>query len=109
MARYNWKANTKSYRLEVVRNTSDSGLYSDLFIQASILYQDDDEHKRFHPDIEELGIDTDSIYYYLGLMQNIAFLDNAQWRFRFGFQDFLDAETTEINNVDTRFEINYFF
>ena len=102
MARYNWKANTKSYRAEFVRSTSGIGLYNDLFVQASILYQDNDEKKSI------LQLD-DSIYYYVGFMQNIAFLDNAQWRFRVGFQDFLDAQTTEINNVDTRFEINYFF
>ncbi len=109
MARYNWRANTKSYRLEFVRNTSSVGLYNDLFVQASVLFQDDDEHKRIHPVTDEPGVDADSIYYYLGLMQNIAFLDNAQWRYRFGYQDFLEAETTEINNIDTRFEINYFF
>ncbi len=100
MARYNWRANTKSYRAEFVRSTSDVGLYNDLFIQASILYQDDDA-KKFE------DVNTDSLYYYLGFMQNIAVLDNAQWRFRFGYQDFV--EVSAINNIDTRFEINYFF
>ena len=100
MARYNWRANTKSYRVEVVRNTSKVGLYNDLYVQASILYQDDDEKKYS-------GVNTDSLYYYLGFMQNVAFLDNAQWRYRLGYQDFV--EVSEINNIDTRFEINYFF
>jgi len=102
MARYNWRANTKSYRLEVVRSTSSIGLYNDLFVQASILYQDEDAQKRS-------GIDFDSLYYYLGLMQNISFLDNAQWRYRLGYQDYRDPEASGINNIDTRFEINYFF
>ena len=102
MARYNWRANTKSYRAEFVRSTSDIGLYDDLFVQASILYQDDDEHK-----FSETNFD--SLYYYLGLMQNIAFLDNAQWRYRFGYQQFLDHDVSQIDNIDTRFEINYFF
>ncbi len=100
MARYNWRANTKSYRAEFVRSTSDAGLYNDLFIQASILYQDDDA-KKYE------GINTDSFYYYFGLMQNLAVLDNAQWRFRLGYQDFVEEKS--INNIDTRFEINYFF
>jgi len=100
MARYNWRANTKSYRLEVVRNTSLVGLYNDIYIQASVMYQDDDINKYE-------GIDTDSIYYYIGFMQNIEFMDNAQWRFRFGHQNF--AKLSDINNIDTRFELNYFF
>lgn len=100
MARYNWRANTKSYRLELVRKTSDIGLYNDVFIQTSIMFQDDD-YKKFD------GNNLDSMYYYIGFIQNINFLDNAQWRFRVGYQDFV--EISQINNVDTRFELNYFF
>ena len=100
MARYNWRANTKSYRLELVKNTSSVGLYSDTHIQASIMYQDDDINKY-------ADIDTDSYYYYIGFMQNLDFLDNAQWRYRFGYQDFVSS--TQVNNIDTRFELNYFF
>ena len=112
MARYNWKANTKSYRAEFVRSTSDIGLYNDLFIQASVLYQDNDETKT------SLQLD-DSIYYYIGFMQNIASLDNMQWRYRLGYQQYLNTDSkqftetgfndTDLNNLDTRFEINYFF
>jgi len=112
MARYNWKANTKSYRAEFARSTSDIGLYNDLFIQASVLYQDNDETKT------ALQLD-DSLYYYIGFMQNVASLDNLQWRYRLGYHQFLNtdskqfAETefndTDLNNLDTRFEINYFF
>lgn len=102
MGRYNWRANTKSYRVELVRSTSDAGLYNDLFLQASVLYEDDDEHK-----FSETNFD--SLYYYIGFMQNVAFLDNAQWRYRFGYQQFLDHDVSQINNIDTRFEINYFF
>ena len=114
MARYNWKANTKSYRAEFVRCTSTDGVYNDLYVQASVMYQDSDAIKT------GLNYD-DSLYYYLGLMQNIAALDNMQWRFRVGFQQFLHADATkldsngiefhdsDLNNLDSRFEINYFF
>ncbi len=112
MARYNWKANTKSYRAEVVRCTSTDGIYNKVYVQASLLYQDNDDRK------SSLQLD-DSLYYYVGFMQNIAALDNMQWRLRLGFQQFLntspktiDNETfkdSDLNNLDSRFEINYFF
>jgi len=109
MARYNWTANTKSYRLEVVRKTSDIGIYNDIFIQASVMYEDKDINKLLKNPITKIyeKIDTDSFYYYIGFMQNVEFLDNAQWRFRVGYQDFVVA--SQINNLDTRFELNYFF
>ena len=112
MARYNWKANTKSYRAEFVRCTSTDGIYNDVYVQASIMYQDNDEDK------STLLLD-DSLYYYFGLMQNIAVLDNMQWRFRIGYQQYLntspktiDSTTfndSDLNNLDARFELNYFF
>jgi hypothetical protein len=114
MGRYNWKANTKSYRLEFVRCTSTDGIYNDVFVQTSVLYQDND------PDKTGLQHDN-SLYYYLGLMQNLSYLDNMQWRFRIGYQQFLNTDTKktqfngisfsddDLNNLDTRFEINYFF
>lgn len=100
MARYNWSANTKSYRIELVRNTSSIGLYNDVYIQASVMFEDKDADKNS-------GADKDSFYYYIGFVQNVEFLDNAQWRYRFGYQDFV--ETSQVNNIDTRFELNYFF
>jgi len=114
MARYNWKANTKSYRLEFVRCTSTDGIYNDIFVQASIMYQDNDETKTL------TGTDN-SLYYYVGLMQNIAALDNVQWRMRLGYNQFLDSDKTwvdsngvtrvdsDFNNLDARLELNYFF
>ncbi len=100
MARYNWRANTKSYRAEFVRCTSTDGIYNDIYVQASVMYQDEDASKYG-------GANLDSFYYYTGFMQNIAALDNAQWRFRVGYQDYVEAKV--INNLDTRFELNYFF
>lgn len=116
MARYNWKANTKSYRAEFVRCTSTDGIYNDIYVQASVMYQNNDETKN------KLNLlHDDSLYYYLGLMQNIPELDNMQWRFRIGYQQYLNTDPskadlegiefndTDLNNLDTRFEINYFF
>ena len=112
MGRYNWKANTKSYRAEFVRCTSTDGIYKDVFVQASIMYQDNDETK------SSLQVD-DSLYYYAGFMKNVASLDNMQWRFRVGFQQYLNTNSktinnttfsdNDLNNLDTRFELNYFF
>ncbi len=114
MARYNWKANTKSYRAEFVRCTSTDGIYNDIYVQASVMYQDNDERK------SSLQLD-DSLYYYVGLMQNIASLDNLQWRFRLGYQQYLNTDQkylddedlvfsdTDLNNLDVRLEFNYFF
>jgi len=114
MARYNWKANTKSYRAEFVRCTSTDGIYNDVYIQASVMYQDNDEEK------SALQLDN-SLYYYMGFMQNIAALDNLQWRFRLGYQQFLNTDKkvldtesivfsdTDLNSLDARLEFNYFF
>ncbi len=114
MGRYNWKANTKSYRAEFVRGTSTDGIYNDIYVQASVMYQNNDAKKT--------GLNYDnSLYYYFGLMQNIAALDNMQWRFRIGYQQFLNSgsrvakitptthKDSDFNNLDTRFELNYFF
>jgi len=100
MGRYNWRANTKSYRLEVVRSANSEGIYRDIFIQASILYTDGDDDK--------IGI-NDEIYYYIGFVQNIPSMVNLQWRLRLGYADYVDTTASDFNNLDSRFEINYLF
>ena len=99
MARYNWKANTKSYRLELVRNGNKKGIYKDTFIQASILYTDADEDKSA----------KDEIYYYVGFVQNVPSLVNLQWRLRIGHVQYTDSVNSDNDDTDTRFELNYFF
>ncbi|MFT7002905.1 MAG: hypothetical protein ACJAWW_000239 [Sulfurimonas sp.] len=96
MARYNWRANTKGYRIEMQRNATKTGMYKDLFIQASILYTDADEDKN----------DYDAMYYYIGFVQNIPSLENMQVRLRLGYED---TEKDDSDNLDSRFEINYLF
>ena len=97
MARYNWKANTKSYRLELVRNANKKGIYKDIFVQASILYTNADEDKG----------NLDEMYYYIGFVQNIPSMVDMQWRLRLGYVDYIDD--SEFNDLDARFEINYLF
>jgi len=96
MARYNWKANTKSYRIELVRNGNSKGIYSNLYTQMSVLHTDADESKG--------GFDEN--YYYAGFVKNFPSLDHMQVRFRIGYQD---TEEIDADGLDTRFEINYQF
>jgi len=97
MARYNWQANTQSYRLELTRNDNKTGIYEDVFIQASVLYTNADEDKD----------NADEMYYYLGFIQNIPSMVDLQWRLRLGYVDYTD--NSEFNDLDARFEINYLF
>ena len=96
MARYNWTANTESYRLELQINRNKTGIYNDMYVQTSILHIDADESKGKY----------DKNYYYLGLMQNLEDLPQLQWRLRFGYTD---SEKPSGSNLDSRFELNYFF
>lgn len=96
MARYNWTANTKSYRIEVQRATNKTGIYTDLYVQASILHTDADESKGYY----------DENYYYVGLVQNLPSLVELQWRLRLGYTDTKKADG---DNLDARFELNYLF
>ncbi len=96
MARYNWMANTKSYRIELQRNANKSGIYTDLFVQASILHIDADESKGYF----------DENYYYVGFVQNVPSLMELQWRLRLGYTD---TEKVDGDNLDSRFELNYLF
>lgn len=96
MGIYNWMANTKSYRIELQRNASNSGIYKDLFVQASFLHVDADENKGFY----------DMNYYYVGFVQNIPALVELQWRLRLGYADLYTADA---DFLDSRFELNYLF
>jgi hypothetical protein len=100
MGVYNWIANTKSYRLELVYDSSNSGIYNDMYVETSALYIDGDD--------EKTG-EKDQMYYYLGLIQNLPALPSLQWRFRVGYAQFLDSADSDLNCLDSRFEVNYMF
>ena len=96
MARYNWIANTKSYRAELTVNNNKSGVYKDVLMQFSVLHTDADEKKGQY----------DENYYYAGFVQNLPMMPELQWRFRVGYQD---TEKDNADGEDIRFELNYLF
>jgi len=105
MGIYNWFANTKSYRLELVKNATATGQYDDLFIQTSVLYINGDENK-FNTDNFKT---SDSMYYYIGFVQNAPNLPDFQYRLRLGYRDFIESASNVPNYLDSRLEFNYLF
>ena len=98
MAQYNWRANTKSYRIALRHNANQNGIYRKLFTEISFLHTDGDESKGW--------INSDHNYYYAGFVQNIPNMEDLQWRLRLGYND---TELEELNSIDGRFELNYLF
>ncbi len=96
MARYNWVANMKSYRVELMINNNNTGVYKDIRMQLSALHTDADEKKG----------QFDENYYYAGFTQNLPMMPELQWRFRVGYQD---TKKVDADGADTRFELNYLF
>jgi len=100
MGIYNWRANTKSYRIELVKGASSKGVYTKPFFQTSLLYVDTDASK---------GILEDSLYYYFGVVQNLPSMPELQYRVRLGYRDFRGEASSVSNYADTRLELNYLF
>ena len=100
MGMYNWKANTKSYRLELVKGANKTGVYKDLFIQTSVLYIDGDDRK---------SKSADSMFYYAGFVQNIPAIPELQYRLRLGWRDFVQNSAPVADYLDSRLEFNYLF
>lgn len=101
MAQYNWRANTKSYRIAIKRNGKQHGVYRKLFTEISLLHTDGDESKGW--------INSDKNYYYAGFVQNIPNvmgLKEIQWRLRLGYTD---TDLEGLDALDARFELNYLF
>lgn len=101
MGIYNWRANTKSYRLELVHNNNKNSIYRDPFIQASVLYTDGDSDKK---------AGNDYWYYYFGIIQNIPSFESLQYKLRLGYADLLhQSKSEDLSYLDARFEFNYMF
>lgn len=96
MARYNWIANTKSYRAELMINGNQAGAYKDIVTQLSALHTDADESKG----------QFDENFYYVGFIQNVPSFIDLQWRLRLGYTD---TEKTNADSLDARLEFNYLF
>ena len=105
MGRYNWFANTKSYRIRLLRNYNKTGVFKDLFTEFSVLYSDADENKYVNLGDTNLKY-ADQIYYYAGFIQNIPQYTNMQLRLRLGYND---TDLDKADNLDARFELNYLF
>ena len=100
MGMYNWTANTKSYRLELVKGANKTGVYKDIFIQTSVLYIDGDDKK---------STSANSMFYYAGFIQNIPAMPELQYRLRLGWRDFIDGSSPVADYLDSRLEFNYLF
>ncbi|WP_295008999.1 hypothetical protein [Sulfurimonas sp.] len=96
MARYNWVANTKSYRAELTINPNKTGVYKDVYMQLSALHTDADEDKG----------QFDENFYYAGFVQNLPMMPELQWRLRLGYTD---TDKVDADSLDARFELNYLF
>ena len=99
MGMYNWRANVKSYRLELVYGANAKGIYTKPFIQTSVLYIDGDKSKN----------ETDSMFYYAGIVQNIPSVKELQYRVRLGWRDFIGDSSGVSDYLDARLEFNYLF
>lgn len=101
MGIYNWRANTKSVRLELQHNKNSIGDYRNIYLQSSLLYINSDEKKNL--------TSTDRLFYYLGLMKNFSSLPNFYVKLRLGYAQFLNDNASQFNYLDSRFELNYLF
>ena len=99
MGMYNWRANVKSYRLELVKGANAKGIYTTPFIQTSVLYIDGDQSKA----------ETENLFYYAGLIQNLPAMPQLQYRLRLGWRDFIGDSSSVSDYLDSRFELNYLF
>jgi len=101
MGVYNWRANVKSYRIELVKDANKKGVYAKPFIQTSVLYVDGDQKKS----------ETDKMVYYFGIVQNIPSFQSLQYRLRLAYNDIKKSYNGKDlpNYLDSRFELNLVF
>ncbi len=100
MGMYNWRANTKSYRVEFLKNANAKGFYKDIFMQISALYIDGDITK------DPLA---DSMFYYAGFIKNLESIPELQYKLRLGYRDFVGDSSNLSSYLDSRLEFNYLF
>ena len=105
MGVYNWRANDRSYRLQLTYGANKSGIYKDGFWQTSVLYiQGDDK-----------VLNYDRMVYYFGYIKNLVSYPEFQYRFRIAYKDFKQSlilasgKKQSLDYVDSRLEFNYLF
>ena len=105
MGVYNWRANDKSYRLQLTYGANASGIYTNGFWQTSVLYIKGDEK----------DLNFDRMVYYFGYIKNLKSYPEFQYRLRVAYKDYrqtvlLDnGKDQSLDFVDSRLEFNYIF
>lgn len=105
MGVYNWRANDKSYRLQLVYGANATGIYTDGFVQTSIMYIQGDE--------KELNFDR--MVYYVGYVKNLKSYPQFQYKLRVAYKDYKQTlilntgKEQSLDYVDSRLEFNYLF
>ena len=105
MGVYNWRANNKSYRLQLTYGANSSGIYRDGFWQTSILYVQGDDKV----------LNYDRVVYYFGYIKNLLSDPQFQYRFRIAYKDYKqmlsldEGKRQSLDLIDSRLEFNYLF
>ena len=105
MGVYNWRANNKSYRLQLVYGANATGVYTDGLVQTSVMYIQGDE--------KELNFDR--MVYYVGYVKNLKAYPQFQYKLRVAYKDYKQTLTLDtgkkqsLDYVDSRLEFNYLF
>lgn len=98
MARYNWIANTKTYRLRGAYDFSKADIIEGLRTYLSYTYENYDEAK---------SLRNDAYLYYLGAIKEIESVPSLSARLRMQYVDEQNSE--RIDHTEVRMELNYLF
>ena len=98
MARYNWVANTKTYRLRYAYDFGKANVIEGLRTYASYTVEDYDESKTTRNDAD---------LYYLSAIKEIKSVPNLSTRLRVQYVN--EKNDFSINHSELRMELNYLF
>lgn len=98
MARYNWVANTKTYRARYAYDFSKTNIIEGLRTYVSFTVEDYDESKT---------VRNDADLYYLGAIKKISSVPNLSARVR--LQHVNEKNEDSVNHNELRMELNYLF
>ncbi len=104
MGVYNWRANDRSFRVQLTYGGNVTGIYTDGFLQTSVLYIRGDDK----------ALNYDRMVYYFGYIKNLASSPEFQYRLRVTYKDYkqtalLNGREQSLDYVDSRLEFNYLF
>ena len=98
MARYNWLANTETFRLRASYSFDKANIVKGLKTYLSFTHEDFDESKNE-------GLDAN--VYYFGLIHDVQSVANLSFRFRSEYVQQTAADTNDHSEI--RLELNYLF